>query len=164
MSDVSPVNDLSFRRAAIPDVDTIARFNIQLAMETEEKALHAETIRQGVAAGLQYFPEVQYFVAEASGRVVGQLMFTREWSDWRNGWMLWLQSVYVPLQFRDRGVFRGLLDFALQAVSADQQAVGVRLYAERDNRDAIAVYERLGFQDAGYRILEIVPLADGKRR
>ncbi len=155
---------VSYRRATDQDIHSIALFNSQLAEETEGKLLDPETIQSGVAAGLRHFPEVQYFVAESADSIVGQLMFTREWSDWRNGWLLWLQSVYVQSEFRNQGVFRDLLDFALQTVSVDQPSVGLRLYAERDNRAAIAVYEQLGFGDAGYRILEMVPLANGKRR
>jgi len=155
MSNAESPEPVNFRRATTDDVETIALFNRQLAEETEDKVLDPETIRLGVAAGLGHFPEVQYFVAEAAGSVVGQLMFTREWSDWRNGWMLWLQSVYVTSDYRKRGIFGGLFDFALQTVSVDQPSVGVRLYAERDNHDAIAVYEHLGFGDAGYRILEM---------
>lgn len=164
MSNAEPPAIVSFRRATDQDINSIALFNSQLAEETEGKLLDPETIQSGVATGLRHFPEVQYFVAESADSVVGQLMFTREWSDWRNGWMLWLQSVYVQLDFRKQGVFRELLDFALQTVSVDQPSVGVRLYAERDNHAAIAIYEHLGFQDAGYRILEMVPLAVGKRQ
>ena len=90
-------------------------------------------------------------------------MITYEWSDWRNGWMLWLQSVYVQQEFRSQGVFRGLLNDALTTVNVDSEAIGLRLYVEKENDGAIAAYRRLGFEDAGYRILEIIPLAAGLR-
>lgn len=149
---------LHCRRGTADDAEVITRFNLQLAQETEDKTLDAETIRQGVLGGLQRFPEAQYFVAESQGSVAGQLMITREWSDWRNGWMLWLQSVYVDQEFRRQGVFRQLLQYALETVSADSDAVGLRLYVERDNQAARSVYDQLGFADGGYQLLEMVPL------
>ncbi len=154
---------VTFRRANDADVESIMQFNLKLAMETEQKTLEPNTIRQGVSSGLQQFPEAQYFVAEHEDQIVGQLMFTREWSDWRNGWMLWLQSVYVEQQFRNQGVFRDLLKLAQDTVSQDGRAIGIRLYVERENETAMAAYSRLGFRDAGYRILEIVPLDDRVR-
>ncbi len=150
----------TFRRATDGDVATIVEFNLQLALETEGKVLNPETMQQGVSRGIKQFPEAQYFLAECGRQLVGQLMFTREWSDWRNGWMLWLQSVYVRQGFRGRGVFRNLLDSALAVVNKDGGAVGLRLYVEKDNEPAIAAYERLQFKDTGYRILETVPIAD----
>ena len=142
------------RRAEQSDAARIIEFNQRLASETEGKTLPPETICRGVERGLQRHPEVQYFVAEADGTVVGQLMFTREWSDWRDGWMLWLQSVYVDRDFRRRGVFQRLLEQSVQVLMNDEDVVGVRLYVERENDSAIAVYRQLGFRDAGYHIFE----------
>jgi GNAT superfamily N-acetyltransferase len=160
MIEPESAEQFTFRRATDGDVTTIVEFNLQLALETEGKALNPETMRQGVSRGMQQFPEAQYFVVECDSQLVGQLMFTREWSDWRNGWMLWLQSVYVQQGFRGRGVFRNLLNSALAIVNKDSGAIGLRLYVEKKNEAAIAAYERLQFKDAGYRILEIVPIMD----
>ena len=82
-----------YRRANISDVDRITEFNCRLAQETEGKQLDTATVTRGVSRGLLLAPEVLYFVAEKDGTVVGQVMLTREWSDWRDGWMLWIQSV-----------------------------------------------------------------------
>ena len=158
MSDRNSGSALSYRRAHEGDIDMITQFNLQLAAETEGKSLDPDTIRTGVSRGMQQFPEAQYFVAERERRVVGQLMFTREWSDWRNGWMLWLQSVYVQPDWRSHGVFRCLLNESLAAVRTDMDAIGLRLYVDHANEGAIEVYARLGFEDAGYRMMEIVPL------
>jgi GNAT superfamily N-acetyltransferase len=160
MIEPEAAEQFTFRRATDGDVTTIVEFNLQLALETEGKALNPETMQQGVARGIQQFPEAQYFIAECERQLVGQLMFTREWSDWRNGWMLWLQSVYVRQDFRGRGVFRNLLNSALAVVNKDSGAIGLRLYVEKENKPAIAAYERLQFKDAGYRILETVPITD----
>ncbi len=144
-----------FRSAKASDIDQIAGFNCRLARETENKELNPDLVRRGVLRGLQLSPEVRYFVAETDSRVVGQLMLTREWSDWRDGWMLWLQSVYVDADFRGQGVFRHLLDHSLEIASAAGDVVNVRLYVEHDNTAAMASYQKLGFVSAGYEVMEM---------
>ncbi len=144
-----------FRSAKPADVETIAELNCRLARETEEKELNPATVRLGVARGLELSPEVRYFVAEANFAVVGQIMLTREWSDWRNGWMIWLQSVYVVAESRGQGVFRSLLSHAIEAAAVQGDVVNVRLYVEHANEAAKATYRRLGFCDAGYQVMEM---------
>jgi len=143
-----------FRKGEVKDVEALVEFNCRLAQETESRCLDAEIVRRGVLRGLMLAPEVRYFVAEENGRVIGQLMLTREWSDWRDGWMIWLQSVYVQAEFRGTGVFRRLLEHAMQDVSETDAAVNSRLYVEHDNLAAKAVYQKLGFVSAGYEVME----------
>lgn len=145
---------VEYRRATESDAARIAHLNQLLAEETEGRRLPEEVVLSGVRRGLQLDPEVRYFVAESSGTVVGQLMLTREWSDWRNGWMLWLQSVYVVAGCRRQGVFRRLLEFGLDHCRRSDQPVCIRLYVEEENDAATAVYRRLGFGSAGYRVME----------
>jgi GNAT superfamily N-acetyltransferase len=142
------------RRANPDDATAISAMNQQLAEETEGKRLPDDVVRAGVLRGLSLDPEVRYFVAEIGDRLVGQLMFTREWSDWRNGWMLWLQSVYVAADYRRQGVFRELLEYGLSVCRETDRPVGVRLYVELENHAAAEVYRRLGFGCAGYRVME----------
>ena len=81
-------------------------------------------------------------------------MLTREWSDWRDGWLAWLQSVYVRSDYRQQGVFRRLLDTAREHLKGQPDVVGLRLYVEDENTSAMSTYTRLGFKDAGYRVME----------
>ena len=143
-----------YRKARPDDAGSITRMNQLLAEETEGRRLSDSVVQAGVARGLELAPEVRYFVAESGDAVVGQLMLTREWSDWRNGWMLWLQSVYVHPEFRRQGVFRRLLDYGLGHCRSSDSPVCVRLYVEEHNDAASEVYRRLGFGSAGYRVME----------
>lgn len=147
------------RRAAPDDALQIANFNARLAIETEGRALDSEVLLQGVTKALGLAPEVLYFVAQEQrnheSRIVGQLMLTREWSDWRNGWMVWLQSVYVCPESRRQGVFQQLLRFAVSEVSGMMPVAGLRLYVEHNNSSARTVYSRLGFAAAGYDVMEM---------
>jgi len=83
-------------------------------------------------------------------------MLTYEWSDWRNGQIWWIQSVYVPAEFRRLGVFRALYQHVEQFARRTSGVVGLRLYVERHNTAALDVYRRMGLADAGYVVLEKV--------
>lgn len=149
---------LTIRRAVAADAPLIVEYNRRLALETEGKALDLAVLSAGVAAGLADSEKARYFVAEDEGRVVGQLMLTLEWSDWRNGWVWWIQSVYVHPEARRRGVFRALYQHVHQAASADPQVAGIRLYMERDNHVAQQTYLSLGMGLSNYVVLERCPL------
>ena len=143
------------RSATTDDVAAIVEYNCRLARETEDKTLDRSTVDAGVRRGLELGDEVQYFVAEDESGVIGQIMLTREWSDWRNGWMIWLQSVYVASGKRGAGVFRLLFERSVELARLRCDAVCVRLYVEHENEAATATYRRLGFQDSGYLVMEM---------
>lgn len=142
------------RSARPSDCGTIVKFNLQLAAESEDKALDRERLAQGVAALLADPAKGRYFVAENDGMVVGQMMHTWEWSDWRNGMLWWLQSVYVVPELRGRGVFRALFAHLAALARADTNVVGLRLYVDQRNSAARQVYARMGLLPAGYDVLE----------
>ena len=144
---------LSVRSATPDDASIIADFNIRMAMETEALALDQSIIFPGVRAVFDDPSRGRYFVAESGKQVVGCLMITHEWSDWRNGDIWWIQSVYVRPDFRRRGVFSALYRHAANAARA-AKAVGVRLYMEEENSTAQATYQKLGMKLTHYRVLE----------
>lgn len=145
------------RAATWSDLETIVRLNCELAWESEGKQLDAARLRQGVAAVLTDASKGRYFVAEQEGAIAGQVMMTWEWSDWRNGWFWWLQSVYVKPEHRRRGVLRSLVKHLEGLARQQGDVVGLRLYVEKRNCLAQSAYARLGFREAGYHVLEIVP-------
>jgi len=144
---------LQIRLARPDDASIIADFNIRMAMETEKLALDPSIIFPGVRAVFTDPSRGQYFVAEIGGSVVGCLMITHEWSDWRNGDIWWIQSVYVHADFRRRGVFSALYRH-VEKVAAATGAVGLRLYMEEENGAAQQTYERMGMHVTHYRVLE----------
>lgn len=135
-------------------MDLLVRFNAALALETEDLALDPERLRAGVRAVFDDPARGAYLVAELDGRPVGALLVTSEWSDWRAGRMLWIQSVYVEPAARGRGVYRALHERVLADARASADVRGVRLYVERGNRAAQAVYRALGMQASGYVLFE----------
>ncbi len=142
------------RPAKLEDLPTIVEFNRRLALETEAITLSVEILTQGVRSVLLDPAKARYFVAEIDGQVVGQIMHTREWSDWQNGHIWWLQSVYVREDFRRVGVFRALIEHLRAEAQASPDVVGLRLYVEEHNDRAAATYDRLGLPAAGYVVRE----------
>lgn len=142
------------RPAEIADAAVIANFNCQLASETEGKTLDDDTVRQGVQTLLEMPSRGRYFVAEIDGQVVGQIMHTFEWSDWRNGDIWWIQSVFVHSDFRRRGVFSSLSNHLEELARQTSGVVGIRLYVENENGRAQQTYSSLGYDQAGYLVME----------
>ena len=149
-----PEAQLQIRPAALDDWPVIADFNTRLADETEGKRLDSDTIAEGVRRLLSQPQRGRYFVACLSRRVVGQIMHTCEWSDWRNGEIWWLQSVYVLSEFRQRGVFRALFAHLQDLAHSSPDVIGLRLYVEEHNERAQAAYLTLGLEHAGYTVME----------
>ena len=142
-------------RSAVPeDWETIADFNIRLASETEGKQLVPSTIQAGVKTLLADHRHGRYFIACDNSRIVGQMMHTREWSDWRDGEIWWLQSVYVLPEYRRCGVFRALYRHLEHLAEETPKIVGLRLYVEQHNAKALEVYQSLGLMPAGYTVME----------
>ena len=144
------------RDACAEDFDVIVTFNSGLASETESKQLDHETLSRGVRAALADPNRLRYWIAESveSKAVLGQAAVTREWSDWRNGWIWWFQSVYVHADWRGRGVFRALHAHIRDAARQAGNVVGLRLYVEETNHRARGTYRALGMGHGGYEVLE----------
>lgn len=147
-------NPIRVRLATFNDWPTITAFNQAMAMETEGKALRQDLIEPGVQAALSDPARALYFLAEVGAQVAGQTMITTEWSDWRNGFFWWIQSVYVPPAFRQRGVFRALHGHIRDEARRRPDVCGIRLYAHHDNTRALMVYEQLGMSRTEYLLLE----------
>jgi len=145
---------LSVRRATIDDAETLARFNEAMAEETEDKALDPETVRAGVRAVFDTPTQAFYLVAERKETVVGSLMITTEWSDWRNADVWWIQSVYVRPPARRTGVYTALHREVRRRARRANDVCGLRLYVEQDNATARAAYETLGMSEPPYRMYE----------
>ncbi len=148
----------TIRRATPADVPVLVAFNAAIALETEAKRLDPAVLTAGVRAVFDDPARGFYTVAERGGEVVGQIMVTFEWSDWRNGWFWWVQSVYVRADARRGGVFRALYRAIVEQAAADPGVIGIRLYFETDNGRAQATYRALGMSDTTYGVMELYPL------
>ena len=145
----------AIRPATSADTKQIAEFNRRLAEETESKHLDVPTVLAGVQALLDAPEHGRYYVVESDDVVIGQLLLTYEWSDWRNGRFWWIQSVYVAPSHRRQGVFSALYGHVEELARQDPAVCGLRLYVEAHNADALETYRALGMSATGYHVLEI---------
>jgi ribosomal protein S18 acetylase RimI-like enzyme len=163
---------VTIRDARLDDAEIVVDFNCRLAWETEHKRLDPAVIGPGVAEALRRPEYAKYFIAESLAplapvlrgegpgvrgtqeAVVGQMMITYEWSDWRNGLFWWIQSVYVVEAARRCGVFRALYHHVESLARATPGVIGLRLYVEHENAAALATYRKLGMVPSGHVLYE----------
>ncbi|MGC9469993.1 MAG: GNAT family N-acetyltransferase [Bacteroidales bacterium] len=147
---IDPENDLLIRKAFPDEYAIIADFQINMARETENMDLDPSTVEKGVKAALADQSKGQYYVAEAGGKIIASMMITTEWSDWRNGNVWWIQSVYILPPFRGNRVFSHMYAFLKKQVEEEPGVLGLRLYVDRHNHHARRVYEALGMNGQHY--------------
>ena len=145
---------MNIRLAERADIQALVEFNQAMALETEGKRLEFEVLRPGVAAVFEDANKGFYVVAEAEESVVGGLLVTYEWSDWRNKWFWWIQSVYIRPEFRGRSIYSGMYGFVKERADERGNVCGFRLYVEKENVHAQKVYEKLGMHSSHYLAYE----------
>lgn len=145
---------LHVRRAEPADAPAIVDFQIKMALETEGLQLDKLLVQAGVSGVFEDPSRGIYYVSEVDGQIVGSLLTTFEWSDWRNGTVLWIQSVFVMPPFRRRGIYSRMYQFLQDQVKNDTTLRGIRLYADHANKAAHQVYRNLGMNDDHYRTFE----------
>ena len=142
------------REAESADCDTIAHFQEKMAMETENLELDPGIVGSGVNAVFSDPSKGKYYVAEKDKTIAGCLLTTAEWSDWRNGRIIWIQSVYVLPEWRNKGIYKKLYNHIKQLVEEDPYLKGIRLYVDKTNEKAIQIYQHCGMDDEHYKLFE----------
>ena len=145
---------MNIRIAGSQDAASLVDFNQAMALETEGMHLDHEVLRSGVEAVFGDEKKGFYVVAEQDGRIVGGLMVTFEWSDWRNSWFWWIQSVYILPAARGQRIYSKLHEFVRERARRQKDVCGIRLYVETENAHAQRVYEKVGMQPSHYLMYE----------
>jgi ribosomal protein S18 acetylase RimI-like enzyme len=146
--------NIKIRPGLLFDIQIIAEFQVKMAWETETMKLDPPTVDKGVAAVFDDPSKGKYWLAEVNGQVVGCLLTVPEWSDWRNGTVLWIHSVYVREEFRKHGVYKSLYQHLKSMVQESKDLRGLRLYVDKTNVKAQKVYESLGMSGEHYHLFE----------
>jgi len=146
--------NIKIRPGLLFDIETIANFQEKMAFETENMRLDSLTVEKGVTAVFDDPSRGKYWLAEIDGEVVGCLLTINEWSDWRNGTVLWIHSVYVEERHRQRGVYKKLYGHLKEMVEKSSELRGLRLYVDKTNTKAQGVYEKLGMSAEHYHLYE----------
>ena len=150
------MSEIQIRKGRLKDLDVLVGFMIAMAKETEDLDLDDAILRPGIKAALSDPQKGLYYLAEIDGKIAGSLMTTFEWSDWRNAWVLWVQSVYTLPEFRGKGVYKVLYLNLVNKVKSGEYA-GIRLYVDKTNLNAQKVYEKLGMDGEHYHFYEWMP-------
>jgi ribosomal protein S18 acetylase RimI-like enzyme len=142
------------REATAQDIPYLIDFQLKMALETENITLEISELTQGIQKLFKDPTKGKYYVAIDKEEPIGCLMTTFEWSDWRNGMVLWIQSVYVEKDFRGKGVYKMMYEFIRQMVEESADLRGIRLYVDKTNLAAQKVYENLGMNGEHYTVYE----------
>ena len=145
---------VQIRLATEEDKDVISDFQLRMALETEGLKLDGKMVLSGVLGVFRDPLKGKYLVATENGKIIASLLLTGEWSDWRNKWFLWIQSVYVLPKQRGRGVFRQMYEHVKMMVKNDEDVAGLRLYVDSENKSAIATYTAIGMDGDHYKLFE----------
>ena len=146
----------SVRRANIDDLQLIVEFQIKMATESEGLNLDQTTLSQGVSAVLRDEVTAEYWLVESEEGPIGMMMTLPEWSDWRNGVVIWIHSVYVRADFRKQGAFSALFEHLKHQINESPELVGLRLHVDKRNHSAQQVYKRLGMSADHYDLYEFM--------
>lgn len=142
------------QKATEKDQSEIVDFQLKMALETEKLILDKSLVMKGVGQVFNDPTKGFYLVAQVENNIVASMLLTPEWSDWRNGFYLWIQSLYVLPQFRKKGVFRKMYKHVKELVAHSDGYSGIKLYVDQDNIPAQEVYQRVGMQASHYHLFE----------
>jgi len=144
----------TLRQAVLIDAPVIASFQIKMAWETERYKLNFDTVTKGVEVVLHDSNKGMYYVVEYEGNVIACMLITTEWSDWRNGTVLWIQSLYVETKHRQKGIFKMMYNHIKNMVLENENLKGIRLYVDKTNTKAVNVYNKMGMNSNHYKLFE----------
>lgn len=146
--------DIIIREARESDLNFLVGSMLKMAKETEDLDLSAEVLEPGIKNGLLDPLKAKYYIAEIDNNYAGTLMITKEWSDWRNAWVLWIQSVYTVMEYRKMGIYNSLYQHIKTLVKTNKEYCGIRLYVDKTNTPAQKVYTKLGMNGDHYQFFE----------
>ena len=146
---------MKITQPCIEDINSLVNFNIKIAKETENKILNKKIVTKGVSEVLTDTTLGYYVIAKNKNTILGSLMITYEWSDWRNGMFWWIQSVYVEKEYRQQGVYKKMYSYIKDKALKDNSCTGIRLYVEQENKIAQSVYTKLEMKETHYKLFEI---------
>jgi len=145
---------MKIREAKLSDIPVISGFQLAMAAETENMKLDFDTVYKGISKIFDDQNTGKYIVAEQDDKIVASLLTLYEWSDWRNGQVIWIHSVYVMPEYRKQGIFKEMYAFLKKLVSENANYKGLRLYVDKTNTNAMKVYESLGMNGDHYVLFE----------
>ncbi len=150
---MNPEN-LSIRLADPSDLDLLVHYQKTMAWETEELELSEDILQKGIQRLFDEPHKGLYWVFVYEGKNIGCVLTLTEWSDWRNGDVLWIHSLFVEAEFRGKGVFKKVYAYFQEKVRREDGLRGIRLYVEKENHRAQKAYQAVGMTKEHYEMYE----------
>lgn len=149
------MTEIIIRKATKLDYETIVECQIKMALETESLVLDKNIVTKGVGEIINESPLGYYLIAEDNFKnILGVMMVLYEWSDWRNGKVLWIHSLYVKPEYRNLGVFKTFYLHLKNILTTSAEYKGIRLYVEKNNIKAQQAYQSVGMSNEHYELFE----------
>ena len=144
------------RMATLQDLDIIIENNIKLAMEFENiedcpLKIEKQIVKKGVKRVLENENLGFYFICKEKEALIGQVLITYEWSDWRNQMIWWLHRIYVTPKWRKKGALKKIIK-KLDELAEKKNVYAMRLYLHSNNKNAIYAYEKTGWEKLPFKI------------
>jgi GNAT superfamily N-acetyltransferase len=146
--------DIMIDEATDLDILELTDLQEKMALETENVTLHPDIVEQGITAVLQDHNKGRYYKIVQKGKVIGCMLTTYEWSDWRNGAVVWIQSLYILPTYRRQGLFSGVYQYLRELVQKNPDLKGIRLYVDKRNKPAIEAYKSVDMSNEHYEMFE----------
>jgi ribosomal protein S18 acetylase RimI-like enzyme len=141
---------MKVRKASLQDLPRLVEFTTGEAREAEGSHKVFPNLEKGIRKALEDDSKAMYWILEDdSGMAQGSISALQEWSDWNAGFYWWIQSVYIVPAQRGKGCFELLLNAVVEEMQS-RGGLELRLYVHKDNRRAIAAYEKSAFETLPY--------------
>lgn len=147
-------DNIYLAEANAEDIGTLADLQCAMAWETESYKLDKSTVSKGLQALFDDATKGKYYKLRHEQKIIGCMLNTFEWSEWRNGYILWIQSLYIVPEFRGKGLFGLVYQHLQNLVNTSEELQGIRLYVDKTNVKATKVYEALGMNGDHYHFFE----------
>jgi len=148
------MSEFHIQQALPVDAEWIAQAQVAMAKETENLQLNQEEVVKGAKFIFDHPDRGFYIIARNQQKnPAGCLLILKEWSDWRNGDVWWIHSLYVAPAYRKHGLFRKMFEY-IENLARNSAVRGIRLYVDKGNMVAQQVYEKLGMSKDHYGLFE----------
>ncbi len=136
------------------DILELVDLQQKMALETENITLNEDVLEQGITALIQDSHKGKYYKIVQKGKIIGCVLNTYEWSDWRNGNIVWIQSLYILPAHRRQGIFTEVYQYLREQVQKNPTQKGIRLYVDKRNETAIKAYKAIDMDNNHYEMFE----------
>lgn len=107
-----------------------------------------EVLKCDIEACVNDNPYIEGFVFKEKENFAGYAMIAKSFSTEFGGLCIWIEDIYIQPEYRGRGI--GTQFFQYLEKNFKEKTALFKLEVERSNTQAIAVYQKCGYQELPY--------------